>query len=160
MIKPSIVSDKNLSSKKIKKLIEKKIIKDMPNIRKPLYVGNLIEINDKLIQFKNFKNNSTIKDYIKKCEDKSEFFNDQKIKYDFSYNDFLIFLNTNIKNSNHLNVSMFDKETNLILPKNKKISSKIIIKSFNLNLGVFDETIGFNYSFNKIKDLKVLYVFN
>lgn len=148
------------SWEKINDLFEKKLIKVMPSIKKPLYVGNLIEINDKHIQFKNFKNNSIIKDYIKKCEDKSEFFNDQKIKYNFSYNDFLIFLNTNIKNSNHLNVSKFDKKTNLILPKNKKINSKIILKSFNLNLEVFDETIEFKYSFNKIKDLKVLYVFN
>ena len=148
------------SWEKIKNLFEKKLIKDMPNIRKPLYVGNLIEINDKLIQFKNFKNNSAIKDYIKKCEDKSEFFNDQKIKYDFSYNDFLIFLNTNTKKSNHLSVSKFDKETNLILPKNKKINSKIILKSFSLNLEVVEEIIEFKYSLNKIKDLKMLYVFN
>ena len=148
------------SWEKINNLFEKKLIKEMPSIRKPLYVGNLIEINDKHIQFKNFKNNSIIKDYIKKCEDKSEFFNDQKIKYDFSYNDFLIYLNTNIKNSNHLNVSKFDKETNLILPKNKKISSKIILKSFNLNLEVFDEIIEFKYSLNKIKDFKMLYIFN
>merc|ERR1711991_1147017 len=40
------------SWEKIKNLFEKKLIKDMPNIRKPLYAGNLIEINDKLIQFK------------------------------------------------------------------------------------------------------------
>ena len=148
------------SWEKFNDLFKKKIIKKIPSISKPLYVGNLVEIKDKLVQFKNFKNNSIIKDYIKKCEDKSEFFNDQKIKYDFSYNDFLIFLNTNIKNSNHLKVSEFNKETNLILPKNKKINSKIILKSFNLNLEVFDEIIEFKYSLNKIRDLKMLYVFN
>ena len=145
---------------KINDLFKKELIKKMPSVKKPLYVGNLVEIEDKLVQFKNFKNNSIIKDYIKKCEDKSELFNDQNIKYNFSYNDFLMFLNTYIKNSNYLKVSEFNKQTNLILPKNKKISSKIILKSFNLNLEVFDEIIEFKYSFNKIKDFKMLYIFN
>ena len=145
---------------KINDLFKKKLIKKMPSIKKPLYVGNLVEIEDKLVQFKNFKNNLIIKDYIKKCEDKSELFNDQMIKYNFSYNDFLMFLNTYIKNSNYLKVSEFNKQTNLILPKNKKINSKIILKSFNLNLEVFDEIIEFKYSLNKIKDFKMLYIFN
>ena len=61
------------SWEKINDLFEKKLIKVMPSIKKPLYVGNLIEINDKHIQFKNFKNNSIIKDYIKNAKIKVNF---------------------------------------------------------------------------------------
>ena len=145
---------------KINNLIEENLIEKIPNKRKPLYLGDLVKIEDKVIKQEEFENESIVIDYIKKCENKRDIINNDEIKYDFSFNDFITFQNININNSIYSDVSEFDKKTNLILPKNQRINNKIILKSFDLDFETFDDIIEFKYSESNIKELKRIYIFH